>query len=117
MSLLDATGESFGEGNVTLLMVLGVISYSERMRRVRAAAAVDARNQPSRSRAARSTRGAARSRTSIDRIHPVDLAVLGIESFGMSVAGLCGPPPRRGRPARKPPAAPPAPRALRQVLR
>jgi hypothetical protein len=54
---------------------------------------------------------------SVDRQHPIDLAILGIESFGRSVAGLQGSVDRRSRTARARSAARTAPRSLRQVMR
>jgi len=115
MNLFDTTGEEFGEGNVALLMVLGMISYGERLNAARATAIAQ---RPGRGTAParRKVAGAARS---IDRLHAVDLAVLGIDSFARSVAGMVGPQPapRRRRAARARSAPRRSARVLRQVLR
>ena len=101
MSQLDDTHETFEEGNVTLHMILGVMSYCERMSGTLVGGA--GRKRPAGTSAA-------------DRRHPVDLVVLGLESFAASLGGLCGPTDRRrkGREAR---VERPALASLRQVLR
>lgn len=101
MSRLDETAENFAGGNVTLHMVLGVMSYCERM----SGALVE---RPRRRRPV--------DTPSVERTHPVDLVVLGLESFAASLAGLCGPMDRRrtGRGVRS---ELPALDSIRQVLR
>jgi hypothetical protein len=106
MSRLHDSDRTFGEGNVTLLMVLGVMSYCDRMRDTLDTAVSETR--PPRSKRKRAA-------ASVERLHPVDLAVLGVEALGLSVATLCGDVPEP--PARTPRIAPAARRALRQVLR
>jgi len=107
MSRLLDTDRTFGEGNVTLLMVLGVMSYCDRMRGTLDAAAEEAPARRSKPK---------RTTPSVERLHIVDLAVLGVEALGLSVGTLCGAdvPERR---ARTPRIAPSARRALRQVMR